>query len=71
MGCRIVVDREKCQGIGACVGAAPEVFEIDKEGKAIVINAKGADDETIVLAAEGCPVEAITVYDDSGEQIYP
>lgn len=71
MGCRIVVDREKCQGIGACVGAAPDVFEIDKEGKAIVINAEGADDETIVLAAEACPVEAITVRDDSGELIYP
>ena len=71
MGCRIVVDREKCQGIGACVGAAPDVFEIDKEGKAIVINAEGADDETIVLAAEACPVEAITVFDEEGEQVYP
>ena len=71
MGCRIVVDREKCQGIGACVGAAPDVFEIDKEGKAIVINAEGADDETILLAAEACPVEAITVFDEEGEQVYP
>ena len=71
MGCRIVVDREKCQGIGACVGAAPDVFEIDKEGKAIVINAEGTDDETILLAAEACPVEAITVFDEEGEQVYP
>ena len=71
MGCRIVVDREKCQGISACVGAAPDVFEIDKEGKAIVINAEGADDDTILLAAEGCPVEAITVFDKEGEQVYP
>ena len=70
MGYRIVVDREKCQGIGACVGAAPDVFEIDNEGKAIVINAEGDDDETILLAAEACPLEAISVYDD-GELIYP
>lgn len=71
MGYRIVVDREKCQGIGACVGAAPDVFEVDNEGKAVVINAEGADDETIVLAAEACPLEAIKVFDGEGEQIYP
>lgn len=71
MAFRIVVDREKCQGIGACVGAAPDVFEVDSEGKAIVINAEGADNDTIVLAAEACPLEAITVFDDKGEQLYP
>lgn len=67
---KIVVDREKCQGIGACVGAAPDVFELDNEGKAVVINAEGADKDTILLAAEACPLEAIAVFDD-GEQIYP
>lgn len=71
MAVKIVVDREKCQGIGACVGAAPDVFEIDAEGKAVVIDAEGADDNTIVLAAEACPLEAITVFDDKGEQIFP
>ena len=71
MSYRIVVDREKCQGIGACVGAAPDVFEIDKEGKAVVIDPNGADDETIVLAAEACPIEAIAVFDEEGEQVYP
>jgi ferredoxin len=71
LGHRIVVDREKCQGIGACVSAAPDVFEIDKEGKAIVIDAEGADGETIVAAAEACPLEAITVFDEEGEQVYP
>lgn len=70
MSYRIVVDREKCQGIGACVGAAPDVFEIDNEGKAIVINAEGADDEAILMAAEACPLEAITLFED-GEQVYP
>jgi len=68
---RIVVDREKCQGIGACVGAAPDVFEIDAEGKAIVIDSEASDVDTVILAAEACPLEAITVFDDDGEQIYP
>jgi len=68
---RIVVDREKCQGIGACVGAAPDVFEIDTEGKAVVVSAEGADDDTVLEAAEACPLEAIKLYDEEGEQVYP
>jgi ferredoxin len=68
---RIAVDRQKCQGIGACVGAAPDVFEIDKEGKAVVIDPQGADTDTIILAAEACPLEARTVFDEEGEQVYP
>ncbi|MHB9036526.1 MAG: ferredoxin [Armatimonadota bacterium] len=68
---RIVVDREKCQGIGACVGAAPDVFDIDSEGKAIVINSEGSDDDTILAAAEACPLEAIILYDEESEQVYP
>lgn len=68
---KIVIDREKCQGIGACVGAAPDVFEIDNEGKAVVTNAEGADDDTVLEAAEACPLEAITLYDEDGEQVYP
>lgn len=68
---RIVVDREKCQGIGACVGAAPDVFEIDSEGKAVVISAEGADDDTVLEAAEACPLEAIVLYDENGEKVYP
>ena len=68
---KIVVDREKCQGIGACVAAAPDVFELDREGKAVLIDECGADDDTILEAAESCPLDAIKVYDESGKQIYP
>jgi ferredoxin len=53
------------------VGAAPDVFEVDAEGKAVVIDAEGADSDTILLAAEACPLEAITIFDDEGEQAYP
>ena len=71
MAYRIVVDTEKCQGIGACVGTAPDVFEIDSAGKAVVINKEGADDDTILQAAEACPLDAISLYDENGEQVYP
>lgn len=71
MSYRIVVDRNKCQGIGACVGTAPDVFELDSEGKAVIINPDGSDDDTILAAAEACPLEAITIYDEQGERIFP
>ena len=67
---RIIIDRNKCQGIGACVVAAPDVFEIDSEGKAVVNKAGSASDEAILNAAEACPLEAIALYED-GEQVYP
>ena len=71
MAYTIRVDRDKCQGIGACVGIAPEVFDLDGEGKVFVVNAAGGDDDLILEAAESCPLEAIRIFDESGEQIYP
>ena len=71
MAYRIVIDREKCQGIGACVGTAPDVFDMDSAGKAVVINKEGADDERILQAAEACPLEAISLFDEKSEQVYP
>lgn len=71
MAYKIVVDRDKCQGIGACVGAAPDVFEIDSEGKAVVIEGYGTSDDAVLTAAEACPLEAIVLYDEDGGQVYP
>jgi ferredoxin len=69
---RIEIDRDLCIGAAPCVAIAPEVFELDQEGKAIVIDPKGADDETIRLGAEACPTKAVILFDDeSGQQIFP
>ena len=68
---KIVVDRELCIGAAPCVTVAPGVFQLDDENKAIVVDAHGADDDTIKLAAESCPVQAILLFDEEGNQIYP
>lgn len=68
---KIFIDRDLCIGAASCVAVAPEVFELDKENKAVVRNPKGADDETILLAAQSCPTKAIILYDEEGNQIYP
>jgi ferredoxin len=69
---KIKIDREACIGAGACVVVAPDVFQIDEENKVVLVDAKGADDDTIKESAEACPTDAIILIDEkSGEQIYP
>jgi len=70
-GMRIVVDRQLCIGAAPCVAVAPGVFQLDEEqGKAYLVDPDTADEETIKMAAEACPVLAIKLYRE-GKQIYP
>jgi ferredoxin len=68
---KVVVDRDLCIGAAPCVTVAPGVFQLDEENKAYIVDEKGADDETILLAAQACPVQAIIIYDTEGKQVYP
>ena len=68
---KIMVDRNLCIGAASCIAVAPGVFELDKENKAVVYDAHGADDETILLAAKSCPTQAIILFDEEGKQIFP
>lgn len=68
---KIYVDRDLCIGAASCIAIAPGVFKLDEENKAVVYDAKGADDETILLAAQSCPTRAIILFDEDGNQIYP
>lgn len=68
MAVEIRIDREKCMGSGNCSFWAPSTFDLDDEGIAIVVNAEGDPEEKIVLAAQGCPTQAIEVLRD-GEPI--
>ena len=67
---RIEVDRGLCIGSGDCVDTAPDVFELDGEDKAIVIDPDGAPVDDVVEAAGNCPVTAIFVYGEDGD-LYP
>jgi ferredoxin len=61
---RIKIDRELCIGDGSCASIAPKTFKLDLEGKAIVLDDYGDDDETIKMAIESCPVQAITMEEE-------
>lgn len=81
------VDRDLCIGAASCVVAAPSVYELDQENKAIIKqknNVKNSgptevknledtniDEKTLMEAAQSCPTKAIYVYDETGKQVYP
>jgi ferredoxin len=68
---KVIVDRDLCQGIGNCVAIIPGVFKLDKENKEIATNIESISEEKIREAAESCPLDAIILQDDEGEQLYP
>ena len=53
------VDPEKCTGDQVCINIAPDVFEMNSEGKAYVNDPVGADEETVQKAVKQCPSGAI------------
>ncbi len=63
MGMRIVVDRGLCQGHGVCMGEAPEVFEVTREGKLTVLNERPTEAlrEQIEAAVKYCPTGALSM----------
>ncbi|MGP8153807.1 MAG: ferredoxin [Smithella sp.] len=68
---KVIVDRDLCEGIGNCVAIAPGVFALDKQNKAVATHIESISQEKIREAAESCPLDAIILQDDQGEQIYP
>ncbi len=68
---RIIVNPELCESNARCVSLAPEVFELDEQDIYVVLDPEGAKSRRILLAARACPVDAITLIDDEGEQVWP
>jgi ferredoxin len=67
---RIEVDRSLCIGSGDCVDTAPDVFQLDDDDKATVVDPDGASVDDVLEAAQNCPVTAIFVAGEQGD-LYP
>ena len=69
---RITVDHNKCVWSTMCINTARATFALDDAGKSSVIDPLGNTEQTIMEAAESCPVSAITIADaETGEQLFP
>lgn len=69
---KIIVDRKLCIGAAPCVVVAPHAFKLDHKNIAVVKKSylKHTDNE-LIIAAQSCPVSAITLYDKLGNKIFP
>ncbi len=70
-GLRVVIDRNQCVGFGDCVKEAPEGFKLDDATVAVFLDPEAVECERLLRACEACPVDAISVYDETGKQIVP
>ena len=59
---QIVIDQSLCSGFGDCADLAPEVFELEREGRAF-LRAGESDDPAVLDAAAACPMGAISVVE--------
>ena len=57
------IDESGCIGCGLCTQVCPEVFEMGDSGVAEVIMEEVSEnlEDSVQEAADGCPVEVITV----------
>jgi ferredoxin len=80
---RVEYDRDTCIGMFQCVAEWAD-FERDEDaGKAVLVDAEEVDEDLFArevpaddeldakYAARACPVDAIRVVDDDGEQLVP
>lgn len=56
---KIIVDKEKCIGCGACIAIDPTHFDFSDEGYSEVINNENLDSEELKNAIDSCPTNAI------------
>lgn len=81
---KVKVDRALCIGAASCVAVAPNTFELDGEGKAVIKKKDGTmtsdfvsytdinDTEVNILnSSKSCPVNAIIIVevDEQGNEV--
>ena len=71
VGMRVHLDAGTCQGHSRCYSLAPEVFDVDEVGFAILTTDDELPDDLrhrVRLAAANCPEYAISIIDPPQEQ---
>jgi ferredoxin len=63
---KIVVDYDRCTGLGMCEAEAPDLFEVQDDGSLIVLNDQPSDEqrEEAEAACESCPTEALSLVEE-------
>jgi ferredoxin len=71
-GKTVTIDRTLCIGSGNCVNLAPEIFLIDEQNiVAFRDETPDIDADRLQEATAICPVDALILTDEDGNQIVP
>jgi ferredoxin len=70
-GLRVRIDRTLCVGFGDCVKESPEAFALDVENVVIFAAPDATTREQLLRACASCPVDALTVWNEDGNQLVP
>ncbi|MCL4305519.1 ferredoxin [bacterium] len=69
---KITIDKNRCVGSTLCMMEAPDIFGLDPERQAQVIDPETLDDEGVLAAAHACPMLAILVEEkETGQRVWP
>lgn len=62
---RVVVDYDKCTGLGLCESIAPDFFEVQDDGSLELLQSEAGEDRRTELeeSVRSCPTEAIRIED--------
>lgn len=67
----IRVDRSICVGFAHCVDEAAEAFLLGDDNLVAFGQPERVDRGALIAACEACPVGALSVVSESGEQLVP
>ena len=68
----VTVNELTCIGCQSCAEQAPKSFRMRDDNIAEYLDPPGDDPDTILLGAQSCPVDAITIVDEEQDkQLWP
>jgi ferredoxin len=69
---KIKVIRNLCIGAASCIAISPNIFKLDSENKAVILENGQDVPENILMAAQSCPTKAIVIVDtETNSQVWP
>ncbi len=68
---RIAIDPSLCVAFADCVTLAPEAFHLNDDGCVAFVEPQRVARERLIAACEACPVDALLLWDATGNQLVP
>lgn len=60
---KIVVVPGKCIAAASCIAISPDVFKLNEDNIAEIIEGGEDEEDNLMLAAQSCPTGAIEIYE--------